>query len=210
VITRLTGTLTRIDDDTATISAEPLEYAVSISELTRRQLQLQVGQTVSLHTIYYIDGNAASGGRMAPRLVGFVSEIEREFFDLFCQVDGVGAKKALRAMVRPVADIANAIEQQDVKSLATLPGIGAATAERVVAKLRRKMAKFALLVSHVASATDPAQRDQVDETFQLLVSLGHSDRDARTMLDKALKSKARWKTAAELLQVVYDQSRQAS
>jgi Holliday junction DNA helicase RuvA len=210
VITRLTGTLTRIDDDTATISAEPLEYAVSISELTRRQLQLQVGQTVSLHTIYYIDGNAASGGRMAPRLVGFVSEIEREFFDLFCQVDGVGAKKALRAMVRPVADIANAIEQQDVKNLATLPGIGAATAERVVAKLRRKMAKFALLVSHVASATDPAQRDQVDETFQLLVSLGHSDRDARTMLDKALKSKARWKTAAELLQVVYDQSRQAS
>jgi Holliday junction DNA helicase RuvA len=210
VITRLTGTLTRIDDDTATISAEPLEYAVSISELTRRQLQLQVGQTVSLHTIYYIDGNAASGGRMAPRLVGFVSEIEREFFDLFCQVDGVGAKKALRAMVRPVADIANAIEQQDVKNLATLPGIGAATAERVVAKLRRKMAKFALLVSHVASATDPAQRDQVDETFQLLVSLGHSDRDARTMLDKALKSKARWKTAADLLQVVYDQSRQAS
>ena len=65
-------------------------------------------------------------GRMTPRLIGFLSEIEREFFDLFCSVDGVGVKKALRAMVRPVKEVATAIEEQDATLLSALPGVGPA------------------------------------------------------------------------------------
>ena len=84
--------------------------------------------------------------RMVPRLIGFLSPIDREFFDIFCSVDGVGVKKALRAMVRPVRELARMIQDQDVKLLATFPGIGEATAERIVAKLRRKVGKFALIV----------------------------------------------------------------
>ena len=49
-------------------------------------------------------------------------------------------------MVRPVRELARTIEDQDVKMLATYPGIGEATAERIVAKLRRKVGKFALIV----------------------------------------------------------------
>ncbi len=63
-----------------------------------------------------------------------MSTIERDFFELVCSVDGLGAKKALRAMVRPVQDIAVMIEQQDAKGLSALPGIGPATAERMIAK----------------------------------------------------------------------------
>jgi len=47
-------------------------------------------------------------------------------------------------------EIAGAIEEQDAKALAGLPGIGAATAERMIAKLRRRMPKFALLVAREA------------------------------------------------------------
>ena len=61
-------------------------------------------------------------GRMTPRLIGFLSEVEREFFELFCSVDGVGVKKALRAMVRPVKDVATAIEEQDAKLLSVAAG----------------------------------------------------------------------------------------
>ena len=86
-------------------------------------------------------------GRMTPRLIGFLTEIEREFFELFCSVDGVGVKKALRSMVRPVKEVATAIEEQDTKSLSALPGIGAAMSERIIAKLRRKVPKFALMVA---------------------------------------------------------------
>ena len=62
------------------------------------------------------------GGRMTPRLVGFLSAIDREFFEIFCSVDGVGVRKALRAMVRPVRELARTIQDQDVKMLATYPG----------------------------------------------------------------------------------------
>ena len=142
---------------------------------------------------------------MTPRLVGFTSEVEREFFELFCSVDGVGAKKALRAMVRPVQDVARAIEEQDVNTLKTLPGIGPATAERIIAKLRRKMAKFALLIP--ADGNSPAsdvERSIVDEVYQILVTLGWSEADARNMLETAVQDKKKYKDVDDLLQVVWE------
>ena len=60
---------------------------------------------IGLHTVHYLEGNPAQG-KLTPRMVGFLNEIEREFFEMFCSVDGVGVKKALRAMVRPVRDVA--------------------------------------------------------------------------------------------------------
>jgi len=146
MITRIHGNLIRLEDEYCVLAVDPFEYQVLIPEFTRRQLQTQVDQEVALHTLHYIEGNAAQGGRMTPRLIGFISEVEREFFEMFCSVGGLGVKKALRAMVRPVQDIARSIEQQDVNSLKTLPGIGGKSAEKVIAELRRKMAKFALLI----------------------------------------------------------------
>src|SRR5262249_57355782 len=109
-------------------------------------------EPMELHTLFYIEGGAMVG-RMIPRLIGFLSPIDREFFDIFCSVDGVGVRKALRAMVRPVRELARMIQDQDVKLLATFPGIGEATAERIVAKLRRKVGKYALIVGPEAAAS---------------------------------------------------------
>ncbi len=195
-------------EDFATLDVPPFEYQVLIPEFTRRQLQVQLGESVVLHTMHYFEGNPQKGGRMVPRLVGFASQIEREFFDQFCQVDGVGAKKALRAMVRPVQDIARSIEQQDFKAVATLPGIGPAMSERIVAKLRRKMGKFALIVGGEGDGAIEAEveRNVVDDTWQILCQLGHSESDARQLLDAALKTRRKYKSVEELLQAVYDTS----
>lgn len=208
MITRITGRLLGLTEETATLECAPFEYQVLVPEFTRRHLQPLVGQTVVLETIHYLDGNPQKGGRMVPRLIGFATLIEREFFDHFCQVDGVGAKKALRAMVRPVQDIARAIEQQDFRSVATLPGIGPAMSERIVAKLRRKMGKYALWIGGGSGdeAAAEVERDIVDDTWQILCSLGHSEADARRLLDSALKAKRKYKSVEELLQAVYDTS----
>ena len=93
MITKLTGKLTGISESAAYFEVPPFEYEVLIPEFARRQLQNQLGSVVQLHTIDYIDGNPTQGGRMVPRLIGFMHAIEREFFELFCSVDGVGAKK---------------------------------------------------------------------------------------------------------------------
>lgn len=207
MITNISGRLLRVDTDSLTLQVGAFQYEVLIPEFARRRLQTQIDQDISLHTIEYLEGNAM-GGRMTPRLIGFLTEVEREFFDLVCEVDGVGVKKALRAMIRPVREVAAAIEEQDIKSLSGLPGVGPATAERMVAKLRRKMPKFALMVARdePRSTETEADSDVMRETFDALRSLGHSEHDARRLIETALEGKKKFKTVEELLQAIYQQS----
>lgn len=189
------------------LSIPPFEYEVFVTEYSRRQLQGRLNQTIALHTIMYLDGNPMQG-RVVPRLLGFESEVEREFFDLFCSVDGLGSKKAMKAMVRPVREIAAAIEEQNVKFLSGLPGIGAAMAERIVAKLRRKVPKFALMVTR-GDAPNPQTTDVITETFEALLSLGHSEAEARHLIDAVVSNtKKKFKDSGELIQAIYTNQRQ--
>ena len=138
-----------------------------------------------------------------PKLVGFLTTIERDFFELFCSVDGVGVKKALRAMVRPVQDTAIMIEQQDAKGLSTLPGVGPATAEKIIATLRRKMPRFALLVRREMPGAEVQKPGVVDETFQALLVLGHNEADARRLIEQALVGSKKFKDTETMIQAIY-------
>ena len=206
MITKITGKLLSVAEEELTLGIDAFEYEVRIPEFARRQLQHRLGEQVSLHTIEYFEGNPMQG-RMTPRLIGFLSEVEREFFELFCSVDGVGVKKALRAMVRPVREVATAIEEQDDKSLSGLPGVGPALAERIIAKLRRKVPKFALMVAREDAIGTSAERSVVEETYEVLRQLGHSESDARKLLDTALAAKKKYPDVQSLLQAIYQQSR---
>lgn len=205
MITKISGTLERIDtgSNSVELAVGPIVHEVLVPELVRRGLQSKLGQSVTLHTLQFLEGTPGRGN-LVPRLVGFLSEVEREFFDLICEVDGVGVRKALRAMIRPVGEIAAAIDEQDAKLLATLPGIGAATAERMIAKLRRRMPKFALLVAREAPG-EPGAGDVLSETFEVLRSLGHSDSDARRLVDALREQKKKFKDVQEALEAIYRQ-----
>jgi Holliday junction DNA helicase RuvA len=205
VITKITGHLLSVSESTLLLGIDAFEYQILIPEFTRRQLQNRTGQQISLHTIQYLEGNPMQG-RLVPRLIGFMTDVEREFFDLFCSVDGVGVKKALRAMIRPVREVAALIEEQDAKALSALPGIGPATSERIIAKLRRKMPKFALLVARDEVSEEETRRDVVSDTYDVLRSLGHSETDARKLIDGVLATKKKFKDVESLLQAVYRSS----
>lgn len=205
MITKITGQLLALSEDTLTLGVGAFEYEVLIPEFSRRQLQGKLDAEVRLYTVEYLEGNPMQG-RLTPRLIGFLSEVEREFFELFCSVDGVGVKKALRAMVRPVREVARAIEDQDSKSLAGLPGIGPATADRIVAKLRRKVPKFALMAAREEPSASEVAFDVVSEAFEVLRKVGHGESDARRLVDAALSQKKKYKDVQELLHAIYQQS----
>lgn len=195
-----------VGTESLTLAVGAYEREVNIPEFTRRHLQGREGEEVSLHTIEYLEGNPMQG-RLTPRLVGFLSRPEREFFELFCQVDGVGVKKALRAMVRPVQEVASLIEDQDAKGLAGLPGVGPATAERIIAKLRRKVPKFALLVAREAPSGAEIEHDILSDAFDALRMLGHTETDARRLLDVVVDQPKRFKDVDSVLRAVYEQQK---
>src|SRR5438128_263344 len=82
----------------------------------------------------------------------------------------------------PVKEIADAIQRQDHRWLSTLPGVGSATSEKIVATLRKKVTKFALMPTRtgegaLASGTSPAQGNVdgqvLEDSYQALLSVGH-------------------------------------
>ncbi len=212
MITRITGILNRVLDEEARIQVGALEYQVLIPEFVRRQIQAQLGRELSLHTSEYLDGNPMQG-RVVPRLIGFLHEAELEFFELFCTVDKVGTRKALKALVRPIRDVANAIQREDSKWLTSLPGVGAATAEQIVAKLRRKVTRYALAPSATPAvdgetaeegATTSVDSNVLEDAYQALLALGHSPMEARNMLDKVVTKGQTFNSPEEILQLIYN------
>jgi len=161
---------------------------------------------VSLRTIEFLEGNPQQG-RLTPRIIGFMHDAELEFFEQICSVDGVGVKKALRAMVRPVREIAVSIEEQDVKTLSTLPGIGPAMAERIIAKLRRKMTRFALMIAARIPDAPDNRADLMTEAWEALVSVGHSPQDARDRIESLAQAGKKFKSVEEILTEIYQRQK---
>lgn len=214
MITRITGVLNRVLDEEVRVQVGGLEYQVLVPEFVRRTVQTKVGQELTLHTMHYFDGNPMQG-KVVPRLIGFLSEAELDFFELFCTVDKIGTRKALKALVRPVKEVADAIQRQDAKWLTTLPGVGGPTAEKIVATLKRKVTRYALAAAKAtagdgaatgaeAAPTVVVEGDVLEEAYQALVALGHSPLEARNRLDRALASGKAFTSAEEVLLMIYN------
>jgi len=209
MITKITGLLNRVLDEEVRLQIETFEYQVLVPEFVRRQLQSLIAQEITLHTSEYLEGNPMQG-RVVPRLIGFLTEAELEFFELFCTVDKVGVRKAIKALVLPVRDIADAIQRQDAKWLTTLPGVGPSTADQIIATIRKKVTKFALMpVGRDGKGTAPSRAMQdgnlIEDAYQALLTVGHSPMDARNLLDKALSHGKSFKSAEDILQEIYKQ-----
>lgn len=207
MITKITGTLNRVLQEEARLQVGPLEYQILVPEFVRRQIQNRDGDELTLFTSEYLDGNPMQG-RVVPRLIGFLLEAELEFFELFCTVDKVGVRKAIKALMCPVRDIADAIQRQDAKWLTTLPGIGPSTADQVIATLRRKVTKFALMPARVDGKEVPADVDGtvLDDAYKALLSVGHSPSEARNRLDKVVTRGVKFKSVEEILVEIYKQN----
>lgn len=209
MITSIRGKLNRVLEDEVRIGAGPIEYQVLVPDLVRRAVQTKIGEDIVLHTIEFLEGNPTRG-KIVPRLVGFLEEPEIEFFELFCTVDGIGVRTALKAMVKPVRDVADMIQRQDAKLLATLPGIGGSTAERVIAKLRKKVTKFALMPARDSMAASAVEPNVLDDAFFALVSVGHNETDARRKLETVLSGGKHFTKAEDLLLAVYQQEKETA
>ncbi len=101
---------------------------------------LQRGENVRVFTHFQL---SSEGNRILPLAVAFPCVADRTFFRSFISVSGVGVRAAARALCHPPRDVAAAISRGDLLFLKALPGIGAARAKQIVAKLQEGMAAIA-------------------------------------------------------------------
>jgi Holliday junction DNA helicase RuvA len=176
MICRLTGRLGEVGAESVMIETGALAYEVLVPRSACAELQRMIGSEVTLFTLEYSEGNPTSG-HLIPRIVGFLSATDRDFFGELLKVKGLGIRRALRAMSVPAAQIAAAIENADERSLAALPEVGRRTASQMIAQLRGKLGRF------VGAAGEPAPAGELSEAqrlaLEILVRWGDRRADAQ-------------------------------
>lgn len=203
MIARLTGTLERLDGSVCLIVPEGMPgvaYEVLVPSFAAGALEGQRGAVVVLHTIEVYEGSS-QGANLTPRLLGFASESDKRFFQLFITVKGLGARKALKAMAEPVSAIAGAIVKRDTKWLQGLPEIGKRLAETIVAELTGKVDRFVGVemeggTVRAGSSTEAKpvreegeMQEAAAQAVEALVRLGESRAEAVRKVERVLEQR---------------------
>ena len=178
------------------------EVFVPVSVAQRLEAAKDAEGLVTFVTHHYFQIGPSSG---VPVLIGFLNEVEKDFFLQFISVSGIGPKAAVRALDRSIAEIASAIVKGDATYLKTLPGIGQQKAKDIVAKLQAKMGRFALIQDRsVEESAIPAPAFQ-EEAVAVLLQLQYKKPEAEEMVKKALERNKFVRSAEELLNEIYKQ-----
>ena len=169
MIGRLQGQLAEKNPPQVLVDCNGVGYEVDVPMSTFYNLP-NIGEKVTLLTHFVVREDAQI-------LFGFGSAGEREAFRQLIKSSGVGPRTALAVLSgMSVADIAQAVTQQDAGRLVKVPGIGKKTAERLLLELKGKLGGD--IGTPGAAATTDAQAD----ILQALIALGYSDKDAAATL----------------------------
>jgi Holliday junction DNA helicase RuvA len=198
MIAAITGRLLSIDETSARLEVGPMVCELLISAADASDLRESLGQSITFHTLMYLEGDP-NRGNLEPRLIGFVTPRDKKFFELFTTVNGIGPKKALKALSVPIADVARAIESGNTRFLVDLPQIGKRLAEQIVATLSGKLEAFAEGAGVIATAS---HRNNEEETAIALMTnpqMGLRRVEAEALLDRVRQASPKLKTADEFV-----------
>ena len=185
VIAAIEGELISVGGQSALIRSGAMTYEVLIPAADAPALAGVIGSNVNFVTLHYLESQG-QGSSFWPRLIGFQSVSDRDFFELLTSVKGIGNRKALRALQRSFADIAAMIEQKDFAALQSLPEIGRKTAETIVVELKDKVARFTLGATNPARAIGAAKLSgAVADAVVVIMQLGESRVVAERLAERA-------------------------
>ncbi len=205
MIAQIIGELISLDEGKAVVQIDSIAYELLVPASLSTRLLGHIGRQVTFHTLQFLEG-ASGGGTLVPRLVGFFSVNDRDFFLRFISVQGIGYKAGLKALSASVSEMASAIERGDERKLASLPGIGKRTAAKIIAELKGKVGRFAL----IEMAAEPQEEAGVSETpefvvesLQILDQMEYRAEESRRMIAEVLKDNPKIDTAEELVQAIF-------
>lgn len=205
MIAGLRGRLVRWEDAIATawIDVQGVVYEVLVPAFAAEWLSgLDAGEAIEVHTFYSV-----SERNPTPVLIAFQHRVERDFFRKFLNVPDMGPTKAVRALARPVSEIAGWIEAEDAKALQQLPGIGPRLSQTIVASLSGKLTEEALLRDGAAEGAPSrvSPSDLRDDAVEALTALQYSAREADLLVVRALRSRPEIASLEDLLRAILEE-----
>lgn len=204
MISRISGKITEKGSNHIIVDVGGISYEVFIPTAVMQRLDenTPLDGSICLLTYHYLQIEPSRG---IPVLVGFLNEVEKEFFEIFITVSGIGPRAALRALNQPISLIAKAIDEGDINFLKTLPGIGQQRAREIVAKLQNKVGKFGLMQDTLQKEKTAKSSDVEEEAVAVLMQLEYKKSEAASMIRKAMERCPGAITTEELLNEVYKQ-----
>lgn len=198
MIGKLKGVIDEIAEDHAVIDVHGVGYVAFCSARTLGNLG-GAGEAAVLYIETYVREDMI-------RLYGFASQLEREWFRLLQNVQGVGAKVALAVLgTLTVPELANAIALRDINMVSRAPGVGKKVAERIVTELKNKAPAFAGEASGTIGLKQEigagAASAPVSDAVSALSNLGYSRDQAANAVAAALREAGEDADSAKLIRL---------
>ena len=181
MIAQLSGTLLEATPTQAVVDAGGVGFELGISGTTAAALPAP-GGAVSLYTRFRLANDAMA-------LYGFATREERTMFDRLIAVSSVGPRMALSVLSRfTVGELYAVVMAEDAKAMATVPGVGKKTAQRLILELKGTLAKDASLAGAAVPVVgqlplSAAGADVLGDARAALLSMGFSPQEAELALD---------------------------
>jgi len=206
MIARVKGRIQEKKSASLLIDVGGICYEVFLPSAVMQRIDESVNESgeINLITYHYFQ---VEPSKSVPILIGFLNEVERDFFQAFISVSGIGPRAALKAINKPISLIAQAIDEADLNFLKTLPGIGQQKARDIIAKLQNKVGRFGLIQDDKVKPSEDKQSDIVNEALDVLTQLEYKKQEAMSMIKKAMDRESSISTTEELLNEVYKQKR---
>ncbi|MDD5197101.1 MAG: Holliday junction branch migration protein RuvA [Candidatus Omnitrophota bacterium] len=204
MISRVTGKIIEKGNNYLVVDINGLAYQVFVPTTVMQRVgeSLTADGSICLQTFHYLQSDA---NKSIPVLIGFLNDIEKDFFEIFITVSGIGPRAALKALNKPISEIARAIDEGDLLFLKSLPGIGEQRAKEIIAKLQNKIGRFGLIQDRKSKETSVKAKDISEEALAVLLQLEYKRSEALQMIKKSLEASADINTTEELLNLVYKQ-----
>jgi Holliday junction DNA helicase RuvA len=170
MISYICGELVAVEKEKVILDVQGIGYGIFVSEETLGALP-RIGEKMKLHTYLNVKEDAM-------QLYGFLNQETLEMFRLLITVSGIGPKGALHILSTLGAmELRFAVLAGDAKKIATAPGVGKKTAEKLILELKDKfqMDDTWMMQSFAPQASqDPSNTRQIqNEVVEALVALGY-------------------------------------
>ena len=184
MIGKLRGTVDSFGEDWVILDVHGVGYLVHCSARTLRALPA-AGEAAVLAIETQMRESEI-------RLVGFMTDAEREWFRLMLTVQGVGSKVALSVLgTLSASELSSAVALQDKAAIARAPGVGPKVAARLCAELKDRAPGIAGIdmgaIRLQSELGDKVAPKPAADAVSALVNLGYGQMQASAAIAAAMR-----------------------